>query len=479
MSKRKKEERGRFTARRKVEAVMRLLKGEDLDTVSGELGPTAATLSEWRDAFLASAEAGLKSREPSAADEENLRLRAKVGERPWRMSCSGRRRRSWRSTPHIFRGGSRGHELALREASLWPGARVQNLAGEPGDGVPAPPPEGRAAVGTWKARTQDDLDGRRAACPHPRRLGHHRVGRRRPPEGMGATAAPEGRPDPGESFVACATGTTRPRATQPRRDHHPGEAQPDVGDGCDAGLHRGGWPSHRLHRGGPLQRGVRGHPRREARHSLRSPGAHPSGHPLEIGAIGPDVARGLSVRHDHGNPGNTRATPFKTNSSSSASSRVRLSSEPSRATGAPSGSSIRSGELATVTEAIDSRSAHGQPGGDFQSRQERLGRNRWQPQLPSSLLRVPRGSCNIASRSVRVVHRLAMRHRHGSVVGSLDVTGPSGQFSRLLRSRRPLARFQYRALPQTPTLPRERSGRWRDCRGRRPETARRSGRPPE
>jgi hypothetical protein len=34
MSKRKKEEKGRFTARRKVEAVMRLLKGEDLDTVS-------------------------------------------------------------------------------------------------------------------------------------------------------------------------------------------------------------------------------------------------------------------------------------------------------------------------------------------------------------------------------------------------------------------------------------------------------------
>jgi transposase-like protein len=73
-------ERSLHRARRKVEAVMRLLKGEDLDTVSRELGATAATLSEWRDAFLKSAEAGLKSREPSAADEENLRLRAKVGE---------------------------------------------------------------------------------------------------------------------------------------------------------------------------------------------------------------------------------------------------------------------------------------------------------------------------------------------------------------------------------------------------------------
>ena len=46
MSKRKKEERGRFTARRKSEAVIRLLKGEDLDTLSRELGVTAAKLSE-------------------------------------------------------------------------------------------------------------------------------------------------------------------------------------------------------------------------------------------------------------------------------------------------------------------------------------------------------------------------------------------------------------------------------------------------
>ncbi|MBM4379395.1 MAG: transposase [Deltaproteobacteria bacterium] len=80
MSKRKKEERGRFTARRKSEAVQRLLKGEDLDVISRELGVTAATLSEWREAFLAGAEANLKSREPSAADDENLRLKAKVGE---------------------------------------------------------------------------------------------------------------------------------------------------------------------------------------------------------------------------------------------------------------------------------------------------------------------------------------------------------------------------------------------------------------
>lgn len=80
MSKRKKEDRGRYTSKRKADAVMRLLKGEDLDTLSRELGVTAATLSEWREAFLAGAEANLKSRDPTPADDENMRLKAKIGE---------------------------------------------------------------------------------------------------------------------------------------------------------------------------------------------------------------------------------------------------------------------------------------------------------------------------------------------------------------------------------------------------------------
>ena len=46
-------ERGRFSARRKTEAVLRLLRGEDLELLSRELGVTAATLAGWRDDFLA------------------------------------------------------------------------------------------------------------------------------------------------------------------------------------------------------------------------------------------------------------------------------------------------------------------------------------------------------------------------------------------------------------------------------------------
>jgi transposase len=41
---------------------------------------TAATLSEWREAFVAGGQANLKSRQPDARDEEILRLKALVGE---------------------------------------------------------------------------------------------------------------------------------------------------------------------------------------------------------------------------------------------------------------------------------------------------------------------------------------------------------------------------------------------------------------
>lgn len=75
-----KEDRGRFSSKRKMDAVLRLLKGDTLDAVSRDLGVTAAKLSDWREDFMKAAESGLKSREPSAADDENLRLKAKVGE---------------------------------------------------------------------------------------------------------------------------------------------------------------------------------------------------------------------------------------------------------------------------------------------------------------------------------------------------------------------------------------------------------------
>jgi transposase len=60
--------------------VLRLLRGEDLELVSRELGVMAAELTAWRDAFLAAGEASLKTRPADGRDPEIGRLKAKVGD---------------------------------------------------------------------------------------------------------------------------------------------------------------------------------------------------------------------------------------------------------------------------------------------------------------------------------------------------------------------------------------------------------------
>ena len=71
----------RFSAGRKRETVLRLLRGEDLESVSRALGITAARASQWRDQFLAAGQAGLKSRAPDARETTT------VGCRPRSASC--------------------------------------------------------------------------------------------------------------------------------------------------------------------------------------------------------------------------------------------------------------------------------------------------------------------------------------------------------------------------------------------------------
>jgi transposase-like protein len=74
------ERRRRMSAKRKQSAVLRLLRGEDLELVSRELAIPAAEVSAWRDAFLAAGEASLKSRPADGRDAEIGRLKAKVGD---------------------------------------------------------------------------------------------------------------------------------------------------------------------------------------------------------------------------------------------------------------------------------------------------------------------------------------------------------------------------------------------------------------
>src|SRR5919202_6651438 len=71
---------GRMSRQRKRDAVLRLVRGEDLETVSRELGVTAATLSGWRDAFLSGGEASLATRATNGETLESARLKAKLGE---------------------------------------------------------------------------------------------------------------------------------------------------------------------------------------------------------------------------------------------------------------------------------------------------------------------------------------------------------------------------------------------------------------
>ena len=72
--------RGRWSAKRKFAAVLRLLRGENLETLSRELGVTAATLSGWRDQFLEGGAANLKAREADVDDKQTQRLKSLVAD---------------------------------------------------------------------------------------------------------------------------------------------------------------------------------------------------------------------------------------------------------------------------------------------------------------------------------------------------------------------------------------------------------------
>ena len=69
---------GRWSSRRKVSVILELLRGADLESTSRKYRVTVATLTDWRDRFLASGEVGLMSRQPEVEDEEKRRLKTVV-----------------------------------------------------------------------------------------------------------------------------------------------------------------------------------------------------------------------------------------------------------------------------------------------------------------------------------------------------------------------------------------------------------------
>lgn len=75
-----KAERGRVSSRKKMDVVLRVLRSGDFDRVSREAGITTAKVSEWRDQFVTSGQAGLKSWATDSRDDELERLKALVGD---------------------------------------------------------------------------------------------------------------------------------------------------------------------------------------------------------------------------------------------------------------------------------------------------------------------------------------------------------------------------------------------------------------
>ncbi len=62
---------GRWSAKRKVSVILELLRGADRETTSRKDRVTTATLSQWRDHFLAGGAASLKSRQTDAQTRRN------------------------------------------------------------------------------------------------------------------------------------------------------------------------------------------------------------------------------------------------------------------------------------------------------------------------------------------------------------------------------------------------------------------------
>ena len=56
--------RPRWSANRKIDVVLRLLRGESIEDVSREVGVEVHRLAAWRDDFLESGKAGLKAKRP-------------------------------------------------------------------------------------------------------------------------------------------------------------------------------------------------------------------------------------------------------------------------------------------------------------------------------------------------------------------------------------------------------------------------------
>ena len=78
----------RWSAQKKTEVVLRLLRGEDLVEVSRQMQVSPPELEEWRRVFLETGQHGLRRRGRDPGERELTRTRAKLGELTMRLELA-------------------------------------------------------------------------------------------------------------------------------------------------------------------------------------------------------------------------------------------------------------------------------------------------------------------------------------------------------------------------------------------------------
>jgi len=95
----------RWSANRKKEVVLRVLRGEPLDALSRELGIETYRLERWRDRALASLDAGLRERGDDPLERQRDEAKYRIGELTMEIEILRRERQA--SRPLGWRRSSR------------------------------------------------------------------------------------------------------------------------------------------------------------------------------------------------------------------------------------------------------------------------------------------------------------------------------------------------------------------------------------
>ncbi|MFT3847273.1 MAG: hypothetical protein QM739_14245 [Propionivibrio sp.] len=95
----------RWSAGRKKEVVLRLLRGEPVDAISREVSVPIYKLEQWRDRALAGIDAGLKERENDPVERQLDEANRRIGELVMEVEILQKERRARR--PLVGRRSSR------------------------------------------------------------------------------------------------------------------------------------------------------------------------------------------------------------------------------------------------------------------------------------------------------------------------------------------------------------------------------------